>query len=127
MQVLRNEAIGYAADLWALGCLLYRMLVGSTPFAAASEYLIFERISSHDLQIPDSIPASARDLLTQLLDDESAKRIGRHPGAVELSKFRMPLINHFRSRQSRHPDMYRPCRCRRQGTCRDQRTRLLLW
>ena len=122
MQVLRNEAIGYAADLWALGCLLYRMLVGSTPFAAASEYLIFERITSHDLQIPDTIPASARDLLTQLLDDESAKRIGRHSGAVEHSAFRMPLFYHIRLSQSRRFDMYRPCRCQRQGTCRDQRT-----
>ena len=89
MQVLRNEATGYAADLWALGCLLYRMLVGSTPFTAASEYLIFERITSHDLQIPDNIPASARDLLTQLLDSHSAKRIGRNPDAVKHLAFRM--------------------------------------
>ena len=92
MQVLRNEAIGYAADLWALGCLLYRMLVGSTPFAAASEYLIFERITSHDLQIPDNVPASARDLLTQLLDSHSANRIGRHPYAVEYLALRMPCF-----------------------------------
>ena len=105
MQVLRNEAIGYAADLWALGCLLYRMLVGSTPFAAASEYLIFERITSHDLQIPDTIPASARDLLTQLLDDESAKRIGGHPDAVEHSAFRTPLFRRMRLTESRRFDM----------------------
>ena len=76
MQVLRNEETGFAADLWALGCLLYRMLLGSTPFAAASEYLIFERITAHDLLIPDTLAPPARDLLTQLLDSNPSRRIG---------------------------------------------------
>ena len=76
MQVLRNEPTGYAADLWALGCLLYRMLLGETPFAAASEYLIFERITSHDLHVPDAIAPAAQDLLKQLLDSDPKNRIG---------------------------------------------------
>jgi len=76
VQVLRNEATGFAADLWALGCLLYRMLIGDTPFAAASEYLIFERITSHDLHILDTIAPSAQDLLKQLLDSIPSNRIG---------------------------------------------------
>jgi serine/threonine protein kinase len=81
MQVLRNEPTGYAADLWALGCLLYRMLLGETPFAAASEYLIFERITSHDLHVPDTIAPTAQDLLKQLLDNDPKSRIGE---AVEI-------------------------------------------
>lgn len=76
VQVLRNEATGFAADLWALGCLLYRMLLGSTPFAAASEYLIFERITSHDLQIPGITAPAAQDLIMQLLDSDPSRRIG---------------------------------------------------
>jgi serine/threonine protein kinase len=76
MQVLRNEPTSYAADLWALGCLLYRMLLGETPFAAASEYLIFERITSHDLHVPDTIAPAAQDLLRQLLDSDPKNRIG---------------------------------------------------
>ena len=63
-------------DLWALGCLLYRMLLETTPFAAASEYLILERIASHDLQIPSTIAPAAQNLLRQLLDSDPGKRIG---------------------------------------------------
>lgn len=76
MQVLRNEPTGYAADLWALGCLLYRMLFGETPFAAASEYRIFERITSRDLHVPDTTTPAAQDLLKQLLDSDPKNRIG---------------------------------------------------
>ena len=76
LQVLRNEATGFAADFWALGCLLYRMLLGSTPFAAGSEYLIFERITSHDLQVPSTIAPAAQDLLRQLLESDASRRIG---------------------------------------------------
>ena len=52
------------------------MLLGSTPFAAGSEYLIFERITSHDLQIPGTLAPAAQDLLRQLLDSDASRRIG---------------------------------------------------
>jgi 3-phosphoinositide dependent protein kinase-1 len=45
-EVLRSTDVGYAADLWALGCLIYQMLVGTPPFRDRSEYLTFERITA---------------------------------------------------------------------------------
>ncbi len=39
-----DGGIGVEADMWALGILLYQMVLGGTPFQAPSPYLIFLRI-----------------------------------------------------------------------------------
>jgi serine/threonine protein kinase len=54
-------------DLWALGCTLYQMLSGSSPFKDASEWLIFQRIIARDLRIPEYFSDEARDLIDKLL------------------------------------------------------------
>ena len=52
--------ISRACDLWAVGCILFQMLCGKTPFSADTEYLIFVNINGHldgsrPLQYPSSI------------------------------------------------------------------------
>lgn len=54
-------------DLWALGCTLYQLLSGSSPFKDASEWLIFQRIIARDLKIPEYFSDDARDLIDKLL------------------------------------------------------------
>ena len=81
MQTLRNEPVGPEADLWALGCIVYQMLVGKAPFRAASEYLTFERIASGKLRIPPGTDAAAADLIKRLLRPEPARRLGARPRA----------------------------------------------
>ncbi|KAL5974516.1 hypothetical protein ACLOJK_031181 [Asimina triloba] len=54
-------------DLWALGCTLYQMLSGTSPFKDASEWLIFQRIIARDLKFPDYFSDEARDLIDKLL------------------------------------------------------------
>lgn len=44
-QVLHNQPLSYPADLWALGCIIFQMLVGQPPFKGASEYLTFQKVS----------------------------------------------------------------------------------
>ena len=75
-QTLRNEPVGPEADLWALGCIIYQMLVGKAPFRAASEYLTFERIASGKMRVPSDVPAAAADVIKRLLRAEPAKRLG---------------------------------------------------
>lgn len=83
MQVLNNQAVTYAADLWSFGCVLYQMLVGVTPFKAATEYLTFQRISAGQVDIPESVPAHARDLLHKLLVPEASRRLGQSLGQIQ--------------------------------------------
>lgn len=54
-------------DLWALGCTLFQMLSGSSPFKDASEWLIFQRIIARDLRFPEFFSDEARDLIDKLL------------------------------------------------------------
>ena len=54
-------------DLWALGCTLYQMLSGTSPFKDASEWLIFQRIIARDIRFPAYFSEEARDLIDHLL------------------------------------------------------------
>ncbi|KAF3331958.1 3-phosphoinositide-dependent protein kinase 2-like protein [Carex littledalei] len=75
-EVLNSCPATYSNDLWALGCTLYQMLSGSSPFKDASEWLIFQRIMARDLHFPDYFSDKARDLIDQLLDVDPTKRPG---------------------------------------------------
>lgn len=43
-ELLNDEECGYPADIWALGCMMFKMLVGKTPFWDQTEYLVFQNI-----------------------------------------------------------------------------------
>ena len=85
MQTLNNQPVTYAADLWALGCVLYQMLLGKPPFKAATEYLTFQLISAGQLDLPASVPANAQDLLRRLLTPDASQRIGQAQSNLVLS------------------------------------------
>ncbi|XP_073105556.1 3-phosphoinositide-dependent protein kinase 2 isoform X2 [Elaeis guineensis] len=66
-EVLNSSPATFGNDLWALGCTMYQMLSGSSPFKDASEWLIFQRIMARDLKFPDYFSNEARDLIDKLL------------------------------------------------------------
>ncbi|KAG0453566.1 hypothetical protein HPP92_024870 [Vanilla planifolia] len=78
-EVLNSSPATFGNDIWALGCTLYQMLSGSSPFKDASEWLIFQRIIARDLKFPDHFSEEARDLIDKLLDIDPAKRPGAGP------------------------------------------------
>ncbi|KAK8837680.1 hypothetical protein M9Y10_036215 [Tritrichomonas musculus] len=65
----------YASDLWALGCLLYRMAAGTTPFFSQSQDDTVTKI--HDFQ-PPKLPGYSNefnDLIQKLLNKDCFERI----------------------------------------------------
>lgn len=71
-------------DIWSLGVLCYEFLVGRPPFENENHRETYRRIVHVDLRFPDSVSAEARDLIVQLLQKDSAKRVSlgqvlRHP------------------------------------------------
>jgi len=68
----------FALDLWALGCIIFQMLVGKTPFAAHLECLVFEKILQGDYMFPRGFPhKSACELVDALLSPEPSARPGQ--------------------------------------------------
>ncbi|CAH2054189.1 unnamed protein product [Thlaspi arvense] len=66
-EVLNSSPATFGNDLWALGCTLYQMLSGTSPFKDASEWLIFQRIIARDIKFPNHFSEAARDLIDRLL------------------------------------------------------------
>ncbi|VFQ96478.1 unnamed protein product [Cuscuta campestris] len=75
-EVLNSSPATFGNDLWALGCTLYQMLAGTSPFKDSSEWLIFQRIIARDVRFPNFFSAEARDLVDQLLDMDPSRRPG---------------------------------------------------
>ncbi|KAH0907935.1 hypothetical protein HID58_039762 [Brassica napus] len=75
-EVLNSSPATFGNDLWALGCTIYQMLSGTSPFKDASEWLIFQRIIARDIKFPSHFSEAARDLIDRLLDTDPSRRPG---------------------------------------------------
>lgn len=73
-----------SVDYWALGVLIYELIVGGTPFADPSQPRIFEKIihSKRFLRFPRDFDFHAEDLIRKLLEPNPAMRFGNLAGAV---------------------------------------------
>ncbi|CAK4724559.1 unnamed protein product [Aphanomyces euteiches] len=78
-EVLRDLEASRGCDLWAVGCMIYQMLVGRPMFRAENEYLTFQQILNHpaeDFAYPEGFPEVAADLCNRLLLQDPAQRLG---------------------------------------------------
>eukprot|EP00826_Nyctotherus_ovalis_P020554 TRINITY_DN1646_c0_g1_i14.p1 TRINITY_DN1646_c0_g1~~TRINITY_DN1646_c0_g1_i14.p1 ORF type:complete len:425 (+),score=113.38 TRINITY_DN1646_c0_g1_i14:150-1424(+) len=82
-EVLRSEESSPGSDLWALGCLIYKFLVGVSPFCRSTSFLTFEAITRSDFTFPSGMHKPAKDICTQLLVLDPAARLGNGPGGYD--------------------------------------------
>ncbi|KAM1019679.1 hypothetical protein ACFX2J_040879 [Malus domestica] len=85
-EVLNSSPATFGNDLWALGCTLYQMLSGTSPFKDASEWLIFQRIIARDIRFPNYFSEEAKDLIDRLLDLDPSRRPGAGPDGYAALK-----------------------------------------
>ncbi|GAB4836330.1 3-phosphoinositide-dependent protein kinase 2 [Ancistrocladus abbreviatus] len=85
-EVLNSSPATFGNDLWALGCTLYQMLSGTSPFKDASEWLIFQKIIARDIKFPNYFSEAARDLIDRLLSIDPSKRPGAGPDGYAALK-----------------------------------------
>lgn len=74
----RREGCGYdyRVDWWALGCLMFELLAGRTPFARKSPKQLYGAIESQEPPRLPSVSDEANDLIAKLLDKNPTLRIG---------------------------------------------------
>ncbi|XP_023327473.1 serine/threonine-protein kinase PLK1 [Eurytemora carolleeae] len=73
-EVLNKEGHGFPADVWALGCVMYALLVGSPPFETLTLKETYTRIAENVYSIPESVSPSAAGLIRRLLHHNPRSR-----------------------------------------------------
>lgn len=82
-EMLGKKGHSYEVDIWAIGCILYTLLVGKPPFETQSLKETYAKIRNNEYVIPSRVSANARHLIERLLQPEPQKR----PTINELLQF----------------------------------------
>ncbi|XP_071798516.1 cAMP-dependent protein kinase catalytic subunit PRKX-like [Asterias amurensis] len=75
-EIIQSKGHGKAVDWWALGILIFEMLVGYPPFFDDNPFGIYEKILEGKIDWPKHLEKDARDLVQKLLVIDRTKRIG---------------------------------------------------
>lgn len=82
-ELFKNESYnGQAVDIWAIGVLLYFMLVGVTPFKGETVQELKKCILDGAYSIPEYVSAYAQSLIRKTLEPDISQRIS----ILELKK-----------------------------------------
>ncbi|KAI1626747.1 non-specific serine/threonine protein kinase [Exophiala viscosa] len=91
-EVIRNTGHGTAVDWWALGILVYEMLIGQPPFWDQNPMRIYEQIVAGHIRFPTAhpsqpghrhslhVPRQARDFILALCKTDPTQRLGQIAG-----------------------------------------------
>lgn len=74
--LMNNVTNSQSVDIWALGCIIYKLFHGFSPFIARNDMLIFQNIINMKYKLMDHLPEDARDLISKLLIADPEKRLG---------------------------------------------------
>lgn len=84
-ELVLGKGHGKGVDYWALGVLIYEMVVGHSPFAASSQsdqMQICRNIVKEQVRYPSRMNSHCKDLISKLLERDVTKRIGLSHGGV---------------------------------------------
>nr|XP_048316236.1 inactive serine/threonine-protein kinase PLK5 isoform X2 [Myodes glareolus] len=73
-EVVSRNGHSCKSDIWALGCVMYTVLMGTPPFAAAPLSEMYRRIREGHYLEPAHLSPSARSLIARLLAPDPAER-----------------------------------------------------
>jgi len=81
-EIILNEGHDLAVDYWALGVLVFEMVVGAPPFYAEDPMEVYEKILSGNPAMPTFFTRNMSDLIKKLLRSQQGKRLGNTRGGT---------------------------------------------
>lgn len=66
-EMLNETRTGFSNDMWALGCIIYQMLVGTVPFNGNNENEVFAKITRREVEFDNNLDNAAVDIIDRLL------------------------------------------------------------
>ena len=75
-EILKEDGyIGFKADIWSAGVVLYAMLCGTVPFKASNMKELHKMIIKGKYNIKEEVSDEARSLMKTMLETDPKKRI----------------------------------------------------
>lgn len=93
-EMVKGEAHDKTVDWWALGVLMYEMLIGVTPFFNRNKQMLFTKIKNSKVIFPDrkkyriDYSDDLMDLVLQLLTKDRTQRLGANGDMKEILSHR---------------------------------------
>ena len=81
-EIILNEGHDLAVDYWALGVLIFEMVVGAPPFYAEDPMEVYEKILGGNPAMPTFFTRNLSDLIKKLLRSQQGKRLGNTRGGT---------------------------------------------
>jgi serine/threonine protein kinase len=78
--VIQSKGHGKAVDWWALGVLIYEMILGYPPFYDNSPIKIYEKIVTGRISFPAWLPPDTKDIIQRLCTKDLSSRLGNMKG-----------------------------------------------
>ncbi|BFY99869.1 hypothetical protein BsWGS_02909 [Bradybaena similaris] len=73
-EVLQKKGHSFEADIWAVGCITYALLVGRPPFETTTLKETYQRITENKYVLPPSLSTSVKNLIRRCLHADPASR-----------------------------------------------------
>jgi serine/threonine protein kinase len=77
-EIVLGAGYGSSVDWWALGILLYEMVMGFPPFFGRNPFSVYKKILEGELRIGGAVPAHTKSAIAALLKKERKQRLGCH-------------------------------------------------
>ncbi|CAK9304174.1 unnamed protein product [Gordionus sp. m RMFG-2023] len=75
-EIIQSKGHNKGVDWWALGILIYEMIIGYPPFYDTTSYGIYEKIMIGKIDWQKNVDLVAKDLIKKLLVHDRTKRLG---------------------------------------------------
>lgn len=77
-EILNETGHSFEVDIWSIGCIMFTLLVGQSPFETKTLEESHSNIRSCEYRLPDTLDKSAAQMIIDMLQLDPAKRPSVH-------------------------------------------------